>query len=217
IVGGTVPIAVGAGLAAKMDGCGGLAVTYFGDGTIEEGVVQESLNLASALDLPVLFVCENNLYSSHLDIRYRQPSDRIARFADAHHIPAHSVDGNNLLAVSNAARELIERARTGGGPGFLEAVTYRWCGHVGPDENVDVGLRRKREDLDAWKGRDPIRRLAEGLAACGVVRQEEFERMGQEVRERVLKARDQALDAPYPEPDALLGLVYREGYPLKIP
>jgi acetoin:2,6-dichlorophenolindophenol oxidoreductase subunit alpha len=210
IVGGTTPIAMGAGLAAKMDGKGDVAVSYFGDGAIEGGVVQESLNLASVLSLPVLFVCENNLYSSHLDIQLRQSSDRVSRFADAHHIEARVVDGNDVLAVANATEELLARARAGKGPGFLEAITYRWRGHVGPDENIDVGVRRKNEDLVAWKKRDPIRRLVEGMEKEKFLEKGEFENIEKGVRAFVIKAKDEALEAPYPEQSALLDLVYSE-------
>ena len=142
IVAGTVPLAVGAALAAKLDGSPEVGIAYFGDGACEEGIVHESLNLASQMKLPVLFVVENNFYSSHMDIKLRQPSDRTARFADAHLIDTEVVDGNNVVEVANAAGRLIEQARTGKGPGFLECVTYRWRGHVGPDENIDVGIRR---------------------------------------------------------------------------
>lgn len=210
IVGGTTPIAMGAGLAAKMDGKGDVAVSYFGDGAIEGGVVQESLNLASVLELPVLFVCENNLYSSHLDIQLRQSSDKISRFADAHRIEARVVDGNDVIAVANATEELVQRARAGKGPGFLEAITYRWRGHVGPDENIGVGVRRHKEDLVAWKKRDPIKRLVDGMENKKYIEKGEFEKMSEDIRASVTKAKDLALEAPYPEQSALLDLVYSQ-------
>src|SRR4029077_8358796 len=107
LVGATIPIAVGAALAAKLDSSGDVAVAYFGDGATEEGVFHESMNLAAAYGAPAIFVCENNLFSSHLDIGLRQPSDRIARYAEAHCVAHRTVDGNDVLAVANAARELI--------------------------------------------------------------------------------------------------------------
>jgi len=113
LVGATIPLAVGAGLAAKLDKGDAVGVTYFGDGAAEEGVFHESLNLAAAFALPVLFVCENNLFSSHLDIALRQPSDRIARFGEAHRVQSRTVDGNDVVAVARAAREgsgLLARA-----------------------------------------------------------------------------------------------------------
>lgn len=210
IVAGTIPLAVGAALAAKKDGNGAVAVSYFGDGAGEEGVLHESLNFASQFGLPVLFVCENNLFSSHLDICLRQPGDRIARFAEVHDISCRVVDGNDVVAVAEAARELVAGARRGDGPGFLEAVTYRWCGHVGPKEDIDVGLRRKAADLAAWKKRDPIRRLAEALEQRSDLDQGAHEAMTAEVMIEIRRACDRAVQTPYPDESALLDFVYAE-------
>ncbi|MEQ8402966.1 MAG: thiamine pyrophosphate-dependent dehydrogenase E1 component subunit alpha [Silicimonas sp.] len=207
IVAGTVPLAVGAGLAAKLDGSGDVGVAYFGDGACEEGVVHESLNLAAVMRLPVLFVVENNLYSSHLDIHLRQPSDRVARFAESHGIATHVVDGNDVVEVARVAGELIGRARAGEGPGFIEAVTYRWRGHVGPDENIDVGLRRSAEEVAAWKKRDPIARLRAALETRGLAAADIDGRL--DAAETAAKAaREKAYDAPWPPQSALLDHVY---------
>lgn len=211
IVAATIPVAVGAALAAKMDGEGQVAVTYFGDGAAEEGVVHESLNLASKFSLPVLFVCENNLYSSHLDIRLRQPSDRVARFAEAHRMPFRVVDGNDVVCVSKVAEALISELRDGDGPAFIEAVTYRWRGHVGPDENIDVGLRRKREDLAAWKRRDPVGRLKASLIREGLLTEARFQDLVAELKTETATAVAAARAAPYPDKAALLDYVYKEG------
>ncbi len=208
IVAATVPIAVGAALAAKKDGNGAVAVTYFGDGAVEEGAVHESLNLASHMKLPVLLVCENNLYASHMDIAQRQPNDRTARFAEAAGVAALVVDGNSVTDVAAAAGQLIEAARRGAGPGYLEAVTYRWRGHVGPDENIDVGLRRSRSELEAWKARDPISRLAAAMTMRGDIADPEIGRLHKSIGARVATAARRALEAPYPDAAALLGHVY---------
>jgi pyruvate dehydrogenase E1 component alpha subunit len=208
IVGATIPIATGAGLACKMDGAGGVAVSYFGDGATEEGVLHESLNLAAVMKLPVLFVCENNLFSSHLDIHLRQPENRVARFADAHDVRARVVDGNDVVAMARAAEELISAARAGEGPGFLEAVTYRWRGHVGPKEDVDVGVYRRPADLVAWKHRDPVRRLADALRARGVLAADGLARLTARQRQECDQALEQARKSPYPPVSNLLGLVY---------
>lgn len=209
IVAGTIPLAVGAGLAAKMDGNGDLAVAYFGDGSSEEGNLHESLNLAANYHIPVLFVCENNLYASHLDISLRQPSDRISRFADANHIPNRIVDGNDVIAIANAARELCGNIRDNQGPAFIEAVTYRWRGHVGPDENIDVGVRRKQEDIDAWKRRDPIKRLADAMISAEMINQSDFEAIKASITEITDEAIAQAKSAPYPDSDVLMDYVYK--------
>ncbi len=207
IVGATVPIAVGAALAAKMDGRGDVAVSYFGDGAIEEGGVQESLNMAASMQVPVIFVCENNLYSSHLHISLRQPSDSTARFAEAHNIPVESIDGNDVVQCTEVACLAIERARAGKGPFFIEAVTYRWRGHVGPSEDTDVGVKRK-EDLALWKRRDPISRLVVGLEKNGILSKAAYEGMQVEVDKVVKAAWQRAEQSPFPDQSKLLDLVY---------
>lgn len=211
IVGATIPIAAGAALACKMAGDGAVAVAYFGDGACEEGVFHETLNMAAVMRLPVLFVVENNLYSSHLDIGLRQAADSVARFAEAARVANRVVDGNDLISVSNAARDLVTRARNGEGPGLLEAVTFRWRGHVGPNEDIDVGVRRSESELTAWKMRDPVRRLEQAMMQKRGVSQAAFDEIRTAVRHQIATAVDAALAAPYPEDSALLDLVYASG------
>lgn len=208
IVGATIPIAAGAGLAAKMDGRGDVAIAYFGDGACEEGVMHETLNMAAVMKLPVVFVVENNLYSSHLDIGLRQPANSVGRFAEANQITVRVVDGNDFVAVAHAAGELIDAARRGEGPGFLEAVTFRWRGHVGPNEDIDVGVQRAPEILEAWKKRDPIARLWQSLKSHRGADPEVFSALEAAVRDQVKAAVESALAAPYPEESALLDFVY---------
>jgi pyruvate dehydrogenase E1 component alpha subunit len=185
IVAGTVPLAVGAALAARMDARGDVAVAYFGDGACEEGVVHESLNLARVLEVPVVFVVENNLFSSHLHVSLRQPSDCMARFAAAHGIESQVVDGNDVVAVSRGARRLIDQARSAHAPGFLEAVTYRWRGHVDWREDIDVGVHRSAEELARWKRRDPVARLVQALIRADRLSEQAFGSMLFAVKERV--------------------------------
>lgn len=210
LVGATIPIAVGAGLACKMDGRGAIAVSYFGDGAAEEGVFHESMNLAAVLQLPVLFVCENNLYSSHLDIGLRQPSDRVARYGEAHRISSVTVDGNDVVAVESAASELIGAARRGDGPALLEAVTYRHRGHVGPREDVDVGIRRSQSEIQAWKGRDPIARLASAMQGHELLDEPALHAIEANLREEIAAACQRAEAASYPADSALLDRVFAE-------
>jgi len=207
IVGATIPIATGAALAAKMDEAGGVAVSYLGDGATEEGVFHESLNLASVFKLPVIYVVENNLFSSHLHISLRQPFDSVCRFAQAHGIPWQRVDGNDVVALTNAAREAFQSARNGGGPHLLEAVTYRWRGHVGHREDNDVGVARK-EGLLPWKKRDPIERLYKAMIAVGFETDESLAFTWREARLAVDKAWTQAVSDPYPKINSLLDRVY---------
>ena len=208
IVAATIPVAAGAALAIQMDKSAQVAVSYFGDGAAEEGILHETLNFAAVRGLPILFVCVNNLYSSHLDITLRQPTDRVARFGEAHRVESRVVDGNDVVAVSEAARDLIERARRGGGPGFLEAEPYRWRGHVDWRKDIDVGVRRSADDLAAWKGRDPIRRLADALMARGDLQAAELADMEREIRASIDCATKAAREAPYPAASALLDRVF---------
>jgi pyruvate dehydrogenase E1 component alpha subunit len=210
IVGATIPIAVGAGLAAKLDNTGALAVSFFGDGATEEGGFHESMNLAAILRLPVLFVCEHNFFSSHLHVNLRQPADSTCRYAEAHRIPWRRVDGNDVVAVADTIAQLAAEARNGGGPRYLEAVTYRWRGHVGPREDEDVGVKRK-DDLAIWKLRDPIRRLADALINRQQLDERGLAALAADARTRVAAAWDQASADPYPPLEALLDRVYADG------
>jgi TPP-dependent pyruvate/acetoin dehydrogenase alpha subunit len=210
IVGATIPIATGAGLAARLEGSGAVSVSFFGDGATEEGVFHESMNLASTMGLPVLFICENNMFSSHLHVSLRQPDWSTARYAEAHCVAYEVVDGNDVVAVRAAAERAVERGRSGAGPTFLELVTYRWFGHVGPRDDQDVGVQRDG-DLPLWKERDPVRRLAEALAAAGALTDGELAAMQREVEAEVERAVEAARRAPYPEPDATAKYLYTEG------
>jgi pyruvate dehydrogenase E1 component alpha subunit len=210
IVGATIPMAVGAGLAARLEGSNRLAVTFFGDGATEEGVFHESMNLAATFQLPVIFACEHNLFSSHLHISLRQPADCLSRYAEAHRVPFAVLDGNDVLAVSAAMEQAAARARAGGGPTFLEMVTYRWRGHVGPSEDIDVGVKRG-EELALWKGRDPIRRLADALIARGDLTRPQLDALDARVSARVQEAVTRARNAPYPAADVVARYLFASG------
>jgi TPP-dependent pyruvate/acetoin dehydrogenase alpha subunit len=210
IVGATIPIAVGAGLAAKMDAKGDIAVSYFGDGATEEGVFHESMNLAAILRVPVLFVCENNMFSSHLHIDLRQPANSLVRYAAAHCVPFARVDGNDVVEIARVAGDAIATMRQTGGPFFLECVTYRWRGHVGHREDEDVGVQRK-DDLAIWKGRDPIARLARSLEAAGLIEKGHLESVRADVGRRIESAWKQASGDPFPPKEALLGRTWTPG------
>lgn len=208
IVAGTVSLAVGAAIAANFQGKGDIAVAYFGDGACEEGTVHESLNLASVLRSPVLFVVENNLFASHMHISLRQPHNSTARFALANGIPSAVVDGNDIVAVQTAAKKLIRDARAGGGPGFLEVVTYRWCGHVDWRDDIDVGVQRSEEDLLNWKARDPVGRLKLALIAQGYWDEARNDACCAQIEQEIDEAWSKAMSDPYPLESALLGRVY---------
>lgn len=208
IVAGTVPLAVGAAMAARMQGTADVAVAYFGDGAMEEGVVHESLNLARITQAPVLFVCENNLFASHMHISLRQPKASAARFAAANDMPYRVVDGNDVVAVARAAQELVTAARQGHGPGFLEAVTFRWYGHVDWREDIDVGVHRSVDELAIWRARDPIKRLREAMIAMNQWSEDQEAELNVELDDQVNQAWGRAMNGPYPESAALLEHVY---------
>jgi pyruvate dehydrogenase E1 component alpha subunit len=208
IVAGTVSLAVGAGLAAKLQNKSDVAIAYFGDGAIEEGVVHESLNLARTHNIPVIFVVENNLFASHMHISKRQPKDSTARFAFANDIDFRVVDGNDVIAVEAAASELIQKARQGEGPGFIEAITYRWYGHVDWREDIDVGVHRSQKDVDNWRARDPIHRLKHAMIEAGIWTEEQDKQLYSILQNEIDKAWNLALSDPYPEQSALLNNVY---------
>lgn len=208
IVSGTVPLAVGAALAAKLQGSGDVGVAYLGDGAVEEGVVHESLNLARMLKAPAIFIVENNLFASHMHISLRQPKESTARFAAANDIPYEVVDGNDVVKVRLAAARLISLAREGHGPGFLEAVTYRWYGHVDWREDIDVGVNRSSKDVLLWRKRDPVARLVNGLKALGLIDEYQLADMEAEISKEVADAWQIAQTDAYPPLSALTSRVF---------
>lgn len=208
IVGATIPIAVGFALASQYRGDGRITVSFFGDGAVEEGVFHESLNFASLRRLPVVFAVENNFYSSHLRLEERQPADNIADKARAYMIPGVRVDGNDVLAVYESARQAVERARTGLGPTLLELRTYRWRGHVGPSYDLDVGIRTKQE-LEEWMARCPIARLESILMQRGDLTAGMKEQIMAQLRAEISEAEEFARKSPPPDPGTLYSHVYK--------
>ena len=193
ILGQTMAVAVGTALAFTMDGRDQVAVTFFGDGTVEEGIFHETLNFAVMRRAPVLFVCENNGFSTHTRLEVRQPASvSIHARAASYGMPSRLVDGNDVFAVHAAAREAVAHARRGAGPFFLECTTYRWREHVGPPWDYAKGYRSKAE-VDAWIARCPIRHASERLLSEGVCTPSQIETMGRasqiEVDEAVAAAR----------------------------
>jgi pyruvate dehydrogenase E1 component alpha subunit len=201
LVAATIPLAAGTGLASKLRKDGRVSVSFFGDGATEEGHFHESMNLAALYALPVIFVCENNLYASHMALMERRHADNIVKSADAHGMPGEVVDGNDVIAVRAAARRAADRARAGGGPTLLEARTFRWRGHVGPRWDMDVGVKR-RDELKDWMPRDPIARLKRALAAAGVPA-ESLDAIDREERAAVDDAVEFARQSPSPDPRGL--------------
>lgn len=209
IVSGTIPLAVGAAMAAKMDGKQDIGVAYFGDGACEEGIFHESLNAAISMDLPTLFIAENNLFSSHLDIHLRQPSNKLSRFAEAHKINYAIVDGNDVCQVAKVSEKIINDCRKKNIPGFIEAVTYRILGHVGADPNIDVGLKRMPEDIAAWKKKDPIKRVENYLKTNHFVSSNFIDKLWESEKSVIKKEIETALTDSYPPTDFIEKFVYK--------
>jgi pyruvate dehydrogenase E1 component alpha subunit len=197
LVAATIPLAVGAALASKLRGEDRVSVSFFGDGATEEGHFHESVNIASLYRLPAIFVCENNLYSSHLHISERRRKDNLNETGTLYGVETVRIDGNDVLAVYAAATQAVQRARQGQGPSLLECRTYRWRGHVGPSRDMDVGVKRPAE-LEGWMEKDPIARLRGQMlkASCPA----EFETVDRECYEEVEEAVAFARESPYPDP-----------------
>lgn len=208
ILGEMISVAVGTAWAFSLGGEARVALTYFGDGATEEGVFAESLNFAALHRLPVVFVCENNLYSNCSPLPARQPvGTSIQGRAEAAGVPSLRIDGNDVFAVHAAARRALLHAREGRGPFFLELATYRWREHVGPGWDHDYGYR-SREEIGWWMDRCPI------LRATAALREEEPDidtavaewraRFEAEIRATVARAKE----LPFPSVDGLLDGAY---------
>ena len=206
LVAATIPLAVGAALSGKLRGTAQVAVAFFGDGATDEGHFHESLNLAALYRLPVVFVCENNLYSTHLTLKERRVKDNIAESAALHGLAGMALDGNDVTAVYRAAHQAVQRARSGEGPTLLECRTYRWRGHVGPAADLGVGADRRRE-LDEWQRRDPIAQCRALLGAGGVPF-DVLDGVTAKAREEIEAAVTFARQSPVPDESELLQHVY---------
>jgi pyruvate dehydrogenase E1 component alpha subunit len=204
IVGAGLPIAVGAALAAQLEGGDRVAVSFFGDGACHEGEFHESLNLASIWKLPAIFVCENNLYGVNTPAHYAIPVEDIAERAAAYAMPGIVVDGNDVVAVYEATQRAVARARVGGGPSLLEGKTYRWRGHFESDAMPDL---RPAEEIEAWKKKCPIAHLERRLLEAGLLTRKEMEEIDAQVLSQIEDAVSFALESPLPDPqDALEGV-----------
>jgi acetoin:2,6-dichlorophenolindophenol oxidoreductase subunit alpha len=196
IVGGSAGIATGAALSAKMRGTDQVAACFFGDGALGQGLLYEAMNMASLWKLPVIYVCENNLYGEYTSNKETIAGDILAR-PRALGIHAESVDGQDVQAVNAAMRRLVERARRREGPAFLECKTYRYYGHHVGDVNRDY--RTREEEREWMTGSDPLQTLSKRLVAQGLVDAGVIERIEGDVRAEIENGVQFALAAPYPE------------------
>ncbi|HEX4704520.1 MAG TPA: thiamine pyrophosphate-dependent dehydrogenase E1 component subunit alpha [Pseudonocardiaceae bacterium] len=203
IVGASAPISVGAAWAARHAGTGQVVATFFGDGALNQGVLLEAMNLAALWRLPVLFVCENNGYATTMPIGGAVAGTVVGR-AEAFGIPAVTVDGMDTETVLAAADQAAGLARDGGGPSFLECLTYRFEGHHTMERNYRLDYRTQAE-IDLWRQRDPLPRAAALLSTV------ERKRIDAEVEELLTSAVRFALDSPHPDPAGALDYLYASG------
>jgi TPP-dependent pyruvate/acetoin dehydrogenase alpha subunit len=204
IVGGSMGIACGAAWTFKRREEDRVAVCFFGDGGVQEGIFNEALNLAAIWKLPVVFVCENNQYAMSLSVKRGFATERISDRAAGYGMPGKTVDGMELDEVHEATSEAVERARSGEGPTLLEAVTYRYLGHSKSDAN----LYRTREEIQEWRKHDPIQRFAMQLEEEDVLESDEWRGIERSAKERIEEAFDKAAQEPEPELESALEDVY---------
>jgi len=203
VVGTTIPIAVGFALAIARRGEDRVVVAFFGDGATEEGVFNESLNFAALKKLPVLFVCENNQFAIHQPLEKRWATGRLCARVESYGISAERIHDSNIETIREHTAAAVQAIRAGGGPAFLECVTYRWREHVGPGEDYDDGYR-DRAMLDQWRDRDQMAYLGASIDAASKAR------IDSEVDARIADAIEFAEQSPFPPLEDLHRHVYAE-------
>ena len=210
IVAGTISLAVGAALASSILGNSRITVSFFGDGATGEGVLYESLNFAALKKLPVIFACENNLYATHMPIRECRVNKPISRIAESFGIEIHSVDGNNVLQVYKASQKAVKTCRIGNGPVFMEFMTYRFRGHVGPDDNIQGNHLdiRPEEEIAMWMKKDPIKRFEKYLLKRRQIDKGVLQDIRNEVAAEVLEAHAFAKNSKSPKREELTKYVF---------
>jgi len=204
VVGAGLPIAVGAGLSAKLRKTDQVVACFFGEGASNQGTFHESINMASTWKLPVIFVCENNLYAMGTRQSRVMNIENIADRAVAYGIPGAVVDGNDVLAVYETTQKAVERARKGEGPTLIECKTYRHKGH----SRVDPAKYRPKEEVEEWLAKDPIKRFKEKLLQTNTLTEAEFQQIEKEVLDEIEEAVKFAMESPYSAPEEALEDVY---------
>ena len=207
IVGPSILMATGAGYSYRLLGTDRVSVAFFGDGAVNNGAFHEGLNLAAIWRLPVLFVCENNLYATEVPFETVAGNPDVAARGAAYGLPSVRLDGNDVLAVHEAAGEAVRRARRGDGPTLLECLTYRTRAH---SEGMRDAGYRTREEVDAWRERCPIARWRDRLLAAGRAAGSDLDRIDQEVAALVKEAAEFAEASPWPDPASATRHVYAE-------
>jgi pyruvate dehydrogenase E1 component alpha subunit len=207
IVAGGIPIVTGAGLAAQLEGKGRVAVSFFGDGASNAGPFHESINIAATWKLPMLYVCENNLYSAGTTAAETLALSDVAARAAGYGIPGVVVDGNDVMAVYEAAEAAVNRARAGQGPTLIECKTYRWRGHTERPGQEDP---RPKEEIEEWQQRDPISRFATSLMEHRLLTEEAWQKMDAEILAAIEDAVKFSEESPFPDPEAAVEDIFAE-------
>ena len=207
VVGGSIAVAVGTALACKLLDTSRVTLCFFGDGASNRGDFHESLNLAAIQKLPVVFICENNLYALSTPASYHLPIANVADRAGSYGIPGIVVDGNDVVAVYEAVQQAVTRARNQDGPSLIECKTYRWRGHS--ERDLKQGsYYRTSEEVEQWKARCPIKRLREQLLSGGALSEATVRLIEEEMTQVVDKAVEFAERSLYPAPEEALQNVY---------
>ncbi len=204
IVGGGIPIAVGAALALKMQNRDEVVLNFFGDGAMNQGAFHEAANLAATWNLPVVFVCENNQYGMSVSIEKAFKIKDLAKRGEAYGIPGVRVDGNKALEVYDTVVEAAKRARNGGGPSLIVAETYRWKGH----SKSDAKVYRTKEEEEEWKEKDPIANFEQILIKQDLLGEDKIKEIKDEVDAEVKEAVEFAKESPYPDKEEIFDDVY---------
>ena len=206
IVGAGLPIAAGAALAFQTRGENRVAVAVFGDGAANIGAFHEALNLASVWKLPVIFICDNNLYGEYSRIETTTSVVDIAQRAASYSMPSEIIDGMILADVIASLKRAIDRARTGGGPTLIEAKTYRYAGH----SRADLATYRPEGELESWLPRDPLLVRQNELIAAGVLTTQEVAAISDQERASIAKVIEYTRNAPFPSPDAIFKNIWTQ-------
>lgn len=200
IVGAPIPLATGGALSAKLRQNGQVVVSFFGEGAVNSGSFHEAVNMGTVWDLPVVYVCENNLYATEMAFSRATKNTSVARRAESYGLPGVEVDGQDVLAVHRVAKTAIDRARAGGGPTLIECKTYRYVGHHEGDPGTDY---RTREEVQHWKEQDPLKRARKSLIESAVADEGELQAVDQEVERLIDQAVEFAEKSPEPSPDSI--------------
>jgi len=204
VVGAGIPIAVGAGLSIQLRDTDQVVACFFGEGASNQGTFHESINMSAIWKLPIIFVCENNLYAMGTRLSRAMAIENVADRAIAYGIPGEAVDGNDVLAVYEAALKAVERARKCEGPTLIECKTYRHKGH----SRIDPAKYRPKEEVEDWLARDPIRRFREKLLQTNALTDAELQQIKKEISAKIEDAVKFAIESPYPAPEEALEDVY---------